>query len=131
MHYHRPRYLPYHSHRWYYSPVRNSPCGKLGGVCRREIEKGGKEMSKHVPAKDWILFNAELDRYAHAPSHGFRGDIRALEEHIQTLKQLAPRLEGSAIHWQAEQHIQVLEQALTITRRAQQEHSLTQSHPAK
>ena len=40
---------------------------------------------------DWKAWNKERERFARRETQGFSGDIKALEQHIKTLREICPK----------------------------------------
>ena len=51
----------------------------------------------------------EIERYRQRETAGFRADVAALEEHIETLKRVAPRLASNVLHGSASRHLAKLQ----------------------
>jgi hypothetical protein len=116
-------------HRRYYCNKWSSTPGWTGGLCSREKGKGEKETTTRKKALNWRPYDEEIARWTKEPTQGFQKDTLALEEHISKLKELAPSEDGITPHFLAAQHIELLETALMLAKRIEEENSLIPLHP--
>jgi len=62
---------------------------RLKVKCQNLWQKG--VIMARITKDDWKAWNEERKRFAKRETQGFSGDIKALEQHIKTLREICPK----------------------------------------